>query len=224
MRTTATRHRRWWRACARRSKRRPKTSRSWCGRARTSRRSCRHCAMRTSRSPRGRARQARPAAGRAGHAVPTHALLQPGDRLAWLAVLRAPWCGLALADLVALCDAAAARPLTAVLAEASVVTALSDDGRQRLARVGPILAAARTAHGRATVAARVRGAWLALGGPACLADALDLDTAERFFDVLAAENARGTCPTGARSARHSTSSLHRRSPPPRSRVPRRASR
>ena len=124
----------------------------------------------------------------------THALLQPGDRLAWLAVLRAPWCGLALADLVALCDAAMARPLPVALADASAIAALSDDGRQRLARVWPTLAAARAAHGRATVAARVRGAWLALGGPACLADALDLDTAERFFEVLAAHERAGDVP------------------------------
>jgi ATP-dependent exoDNAse (exonuclease V) beta subunit len=40
----------------------------------------------------------------------------------------------------------------------------------------------------------VRGAWLALGGPACLADALDLDTAERFFDVLAAHERAGDVP------------------------------
>jgi ATP-dependent exoDNAse (exonuclease V) beta subunit len=115
----------------------------------------------------------------------THALLQPGDRLAWLAVLRAPWCGLALADLVALSDAALARPLPEALDDAAAIATLSENGRQRVARVRPILAAARAAHGRASVAARVRGAWLALGGPACLGDALDLDTAERFFDVLA---------------------------------------
>ena len=124
----------------------------------------------------------------------THALLQPGDRLAWLAVLRAPWCGLALADLVALAEAAGSRPLSLVLDDAPAVAALSDDGRRRLARTWPILAAAQAAHGRATVAARVRGAWLALGGPACLAEALDLDTAERFFDVLAAHERAGDVP------------------------------
>jgi ATP-dependent exoDNAse (exonuclease V) beta subunit len=124
----------------------------------------------------------------------THALLQPGDRLAWLAVLRAPWCGLTLADLLALSEAASSRPLPVVLDEAATIAALTRDGRQRLARVQPILAAAQAAHGRATVAARVRGAWLALDGPACLADALDLDTAERFFDVLAAHERAGDVP------------------------------
>jgi len=121
----------------------------------------------------------------------THALAQPADRLAWLSVLRAPWCGLVLADLLALtsfADAADA-PIASVLMHEKV--ALSADGQSRLARAAPILASALEARGRASLSARVRGCWLALGGPACVEDALDLDAAEQYFALLAQHERSG---------------------------------
>ncbi len=124
----------------------------------------------------------------------TRALTQPHDRIAALGVLRAPWCALTLADLVAVCASdrlATAQPLLPALADPEVAARLSEDGRARVARLHVALAPAWTARGRASLAARVRAAWLALAGPACVDDALDLDGAERYFALLARDERGG---------------------------------
>ena len=128
-----------------------------------------------------------------------HALVQPADRLAWLAVLRAPWCGLALPDLFAITAAADAHPAgsIAALVDAPEAAALSDDGRRRFERIARCLRPALAARGRSTLARRVRGAWLALGGAAALDDAIDLDAAEQFWALLAVHEVAGDVPDWA---------------------------
>ncbi len=123
----------------------------------------------------------------------THALVQPADRLAWLAVLRAPWCGLLLPDLVAVAasDPTREQTLVGALSSPAAIAGLSDDGRMRLERVADVLLPALASRGRASVAARIRGAWLALGGPAFVDDESGLDAAERFFALVAEREAGG---------------------------------
>jgi ATP-dependent helicase/nuclease subunit A len=113
------------------------------------------------------------------------ALTQPDDRLAALALLRAPWCGLPLADLLVVADAAREVPVLLTAADPGVVAQLSPDGQARLSRLHEALAPAQAARGRLSLTARVRAAWLALGGPACVDDVLDLGGAECFFALLA---------------------------------------
>jgi ATP-dependent exoDNAse (exonuclease V) beta subunit len=127
----------------------------------------------------------------------THAMLQPADRLAWLAVLRAPWCGMTLADLFALTNAAAARSpgsIAGLVVDLEPIPDLSEDGRARFARIAEVLAPALASRGRAGIAARVRGAWLALGGPATVREAIDLDAAERYFALLDEHEISGDVP------------------------------
>ena len=119
-----------------------------------------------------------------------HALLQPADRLAALAVLRAPWCGLVLADLLTVSTHIAAG-LHAVLAGHRDIVAISDDGHARLDRIAAALLPAFAERGRVAFSACIRGAWLALGGPATVDEAIDLDAASRFFALLAAHETGG---------------------------------
>ncbi|HXF65401.1 MAG TPA: UvrD-helicase domain-containing protein, partial [Burkholderiales bacterium] len=112
------------------------------------------------------------------------ALAHPADRVAWLSVLRAPWCGLTLADLEALAGHDHDAAVPALLKDPVVLARLSADGRERLERAGAVLDAALAARRRGSFARRVEGAWLALGGPACACEPVELEDARAFFKLL----------------------------------------
>ncbi|MFZ0337638.1 MAG: UvrD-helicase domain-containing protein [Terracidiphilus sp.] len=102
-----------------------------------------------------------------------HALLNREDRVAWLGVLRAPWCGLWLADLHALASADDAqlksRPVPDLLAER--LTLLSDDGSLAIARVLRAVEFAdrlQSSRPSATLGTWLEQVWLNLGGAQCV--------------------------------------------------------
>jgi len=121
----------------------------------------------------------------------TRALSHPADRLAWLAVLRAPWCGLTLADLDALAGGDANLTLWELMNDDGRVKALSADGRARLERVRAVLRACLDDRCRGSLRERVAGAWFALSGPACVEDTTDLEDAEIYFDYLESNEEAG---------------------------------
>lgn len=116
------------------------------------------------------------------------ALAHPLDRLAWLSVLRAPWAGLRLADLLALTEAAGPNGslLTALQTGGG---ALSAEGQQIIQRLLPPLQASLDSRGQQPFAQCVESAWLALGGAALTASAR-----ETVRDYLSLLNEH--CPTG----------------------------
>ena len=114
----------------------------------------------------------------------TRALLHPADRLAWLCALRAPWCGLTLSDLHALCGFDDKTPLPRLLERTDRFAALSADGQQRLGRCVPVLLEALHQRPRLTLATTVSHCWLQLGGPAaCLSDD-EFAVAQQFLQLL----------------------------------------
>jgi ATP-dependent helicase/nuclease subunit A len=121
----------------------------------------------------------------------TRALLHLGDRIAWLAVLRAPWCGLTLADLLALSVGPPDKGGSEFTSGGFLVfdllhdvSRLSPDGQTRVARLRSVLVPLVQDRLRGSLRERVERAWLALGGPACVASATDLEDAEIFLDEL----------------------------------------
>jgi ATP-dependent exoDNAse (exonuclease V) beta subunit len=98
----------------------------------------------------------------------TRALLHPADRTAWLAVLRAPWCGLGRADLLALTGDGAGSSATIAGLVAEHRDRLSPEGQALLARAWPILETAVATLGRSSMATHVVRTWRSLGGDATL--------------------------------------------------------
>lgn len=114
----------------------------------------------------------------------TRALLHLGDRLAWLSLLRAPWCGLTLHDLHAVARHSREKPLWQSLSDFNTIPNLSDDAIKRLSRIVPALQYAFEAQGRLPLARWLNNTWLALGGPAAVQDKNALQEATAFFKSI----------------------------------------
>ncbi len=132
----------------------------------------------------------------------TRALLHPADRIAWLAVLHAPWCGLGLADLLRLTGEAAEAAPQATVAELVAARAhlLSLDGQRLLARCWPVLQAAIASLGRAPLSVQVERTWRSLGGDAPLSPE-SRSNVQRVFSILRELEAEGHVDLSTLSAR-----------------------
>jgi ATP-dependent helicase/nuclease subunit A len=117
------------------------------------------------------------------HAL-TCALFHRSDRVNWLAILRAPWCGLTLADLHALAADKHYANIWQLMQDEARLSRLSDDGRQRLLHVRDVIAEAYAHQGRQPMRRWVESVWLKLGGAACLWEAGDVRDVQAFLDLL----------------------------------------
>jgi ATP-dependent exoDNAse (exonuclease V) beta subunit len=117
------------------------------------------------------------------------ALLHLGDRIAWLAMLRAPWTGLKLQDVLLLSKSGSL--LWDAIADESLLLTLSDEGRVRCMRLRRVLEGAFRVRNDTSLARWIERTWLNLGGPACMNSAQDLRLAAAAFARLRALEERG---------------------------------
>lgn len=114
----------------------------------------------------------------------SRALAHPCDRVAWLAILRAPWCGITNADLYRLCTNDNDSALWTLMNDPARLSALSKDGRTRLERAADKLGKALSLRGRLRPGELLEGLWIDLGGPATVTDDASMEDAEAFFGLV----------------------------------------
>ncbi len=124
----------------------------------------------------------------------TRAISHPADRPAWLAALRAPWCGLTLGELHALCGDALDATLPEILRDPARHGRLDAPARIRLARAWSVLERAPEEARRFGLRDAVERAWLGLGGPATADTERALDEAQAYLDELAELERRAAGP------------------------------
>lgn len=112
------------------------------------------------------------------------AMLHPGDRLHWLAILRAPWCGLALTELYELGVQDSSDTIWQVICDQQKATALGVSTRCRLDRLRDALMPFMKDRLRGPVAPWLEHIWTELGGAACLRDQADLEAAKSCFAAI----------------------------------------
>ncbi|MCL2636299.1 MAG: PD-(D/E)XK nuclease family protein, partial [Betaproteobacteria bacterium] len=112
------------------------------------------------------------------------ALHHRADRVHWLALLRAPWCGLTLADLHALAGDDHHSTVWQLMHDEPRLARLSADGQARLRQVREVLHLVFAGRDRQHLRRWLEAAWLLLGGPRCLESPAALADVEAFFALL----------------------------------------
>ena len=114
----------------------------------------------------------------------TRALLHRADRVHWLSILRAPWCGLTLVDLHALAADNHFSSIWQLMHNETRVQTLSADGQSRLLHVRGVLDEALAEQGRMPLRRWLESTWLKLGGANTLISAGDNRDVQAFFNLV----------------------------------------
>ncbi len=112
------------------------------------------------------------------------ALLSQNDRIAWLALLRSPMCGLSLDDCFILSQTAPHQTVWQRCLDDRIINTLSTHAQAVILRIRPSLILSHNQMGRVPFSYRFKFTWLALGGAQCLTSKQAYAHCETLFDVI----------------------------------------
>ena len=122
----------------------------------------------------------------------TRAIAHRGDRIAWLALLRAAWVGLTWTELHGLVFNDRNRTVWELLHDDERFLALSPEARASIESFRETITPFITGHGTRSLRDTVEQAWYRLRGPLMLRTEEETDNVYQFFDVLDAIDTAGT--------------------------------
>ncbi|MDB3856324.1 UvrD-helicase domain-containing protein [Halieaceae bacterium] len=116
------------------------------------------------------------------------ALVNPAERIAWLALLRSPLVGLDLTDIHQIAAGANGlgrkQSIRWRLMQTAIFDGLGVDGAKRVRRLQAVLLAADKTKERKSLRSWVESIWLAMGGPGTLNRSSERDDVQVFFGLL----------------------------------------
>jgi len=113
----------------------------------------------------------------------TKALYNLNDRISWIGLLRAPWCGLKLEDLTCLFEDNTSETPWKIINTPSVTKNLTEDGKKRLACIKDIISNNIQFRGRVAHRFFIESIWRQLSGEKATGDS-DMQRIDKFLDLI----------------------------------------
>lgn len=119
------------------------------------------------------------------------ALLNPFDKLSWLSVLRAPWLGLTISDLLLISQQADKQSIWSVISNPAKTILLSEDAKNRLENFTERLAIGMKFRFRIPLRELVERTWELIGGALTIRNERELACTQLFFNLLEEQETAG---------------------------------
>ena len=114
----------------------------------------------------------------------TRAMVHLGDRIAWLAILRAPWVGLSWQDLHRIVKNDSRGVVWELIQSEDLISQLDKDSASRVKAFVQTMLHHLNSSATTSLRDRIECAWYALGGPALLKDEQEIENIYRFLTVV----------------------------------------